>query len=168
MEETRETVTDFLDLGTKVTADGDCSHEIKSRLLLGRKATTNLDSILESRDINLPTNVCLVKAIVFLWSCMDVSWIIKRRKVAQSYATLWSHGQWPTRFLWGKSTGVNRISFSRGSSGLGDQTQVSCIAGRCFNVWATRKAQRKLSTKDLMLFNCSVGDDSWESLRLQD
>ena len=73
MEETRETVTDFLYLGAKVTAYGDCSHEIKRRLLLGRKATTNLDSILESRDINLPTNVCLVKAIVFLWSCMDVS-----------------------------------------------------------------------------------------------
>ena len=73
MEETRETVTDFLYLGAKVTADGDCSHEIKRRLLLGRKATTNLDSILESRDINLPTNVCLVKAIVFLWPCMDVS-----------------------------------------------------------------------------------------------
>ena len=71
--ETRETVTDFLYLGAKVTAYGDCSHEIKRRLLLGRKATTNLDSILESRDINLPTNVCLVKAIVFLWSCMDVS-----------------------------------------------------------------------------------------------
>ena len=115
MEETRETVTDFLYLGAKVTAYGDCSHEIKRRLLLGRKATTNLDSILESRDINLPTNVCLVKAIVFLWSCMDVSWIIKRIKVAQSYATLWSHGLWPTRFLWGKSTGVNSISFSRGS-----------------------------------------------------
>ena len=73
MEETRETVTDFLYLGAKVTAYGDRSHEIKRRLLLGRKATTNLDSILESRDINLPTNVCLVKAIVFLWSCMDVS-----------------------------------------------------------------------------------------------
>ena len=73
MEETRETVTDFLYLGAKVTADGDCSHEIKRRLLLGRNTTTNLDSILESRDINLPTNVCLVKAIVFLWPCMDVS-----------------------------------------------------------------------------------------------
>ena len=60
-------------LGAKVTADGDCSHEIKRHLPLGRKATINLDSILESRDINLPTNVCLVKAIVFPWSCMDVS-----------------------------------------------------------------------------------------------
>ena len=64
-------MTDFLDLGTKVTADGDCSHEIKRHLLLGRNATTNLDSILESRDINLPTNVCLVKASfsVVMYGC---------------------------------------------------------------------------------------------------
>ena len=61
--ETMETVTDFLLLGSKITADHDCSHEIKRHLLLGRKAMTNLDSILKSRDITLPTNVCLVKAI---------------------------------------------------------------------------------------------------------
>ena len=60
-----ETVTDFIFLSSKITADGDCSHEIKSRLLLGRKAMTNLDSILKSRDITLPTKVCLVKAMVF-------------------------------------------------------------------------------------------------------
>ena len=63
--ETVETVTDFIFLGFKITADGDCSHEIKRRLLLGRKAMTNLDSILKSRDITLPTEVCLVKAMVF-------------------------------------------------------------------------------------------------------
>ena len=63
--ETMETVTDFIFLGSKITADGDCSHEIKRHLLLGIKAITNLDSILKSRDINLPTNVCLVKAFVF-------------------------------------------------------------------------------------------------------
>ena len=63
--EKMETVTDFIFLGSKITADGDCSHEIKRHLLLGIKAITNLDSILKSRDINLPTNVCLVKAIVF-------------------------------------------------------------------------------------------------------
>ena len=61
-----ETVTDFIFLGSKITADGDCRHEIKRRLLLGRKATTNWDSILKSRDINLSTKVCLVKAMVFL------------------------------------------------------------------------------------------------------
>ena len=63
--ETMETVTDFIVLGSKITADGDCSHEIKRHLLLGRRALTNLDSILKSRDITLPTKVCLVKAMVF-------------------------------------------------------------------------------------------------------
>ena len=64
--ETMETVTDFIFLGSKITAVGDCSHEMKRCLLLGRKAMTNLDSILKSRDITLPTKVCLVKAMVFL------------------------------------------------------------------------------------------------------
>ena len=63
--ETMETVADFLFLSSKITADGDCSHEIKKHLLLGRKVMTNLDSILKSRDITLPTKVCLVKAMVF-------------------------------------------------------------------------------------------------------
>ena len=60
-----ETVTDFIFLGSKITVDGDCSHEIKRHLLFGRKAMTNLDSILKSRDITLPTKVCIVKAMVF-------------------------------------------------------------------------------------------------------
>ena len=63
--ETVETMTDFIMGGSKITADGDCSHEIKSRLLLGRKAVTNIDSILKSRDITLPTKVRLAKALVF-------------------------------------------------------------------------------------------------------
>ena len=74
-----ETVTDFIFLGSKLTADGDCNHEIKRRLLLGRKAMTNLDSILKSRDIILPTKVHLVKAMVFpvvMYRC--VSWTIKK------------------------------------------------------------------------------------------
>ena len=73
--ETVESVSDFIFLGSKITADGDCSHEIKRRLLLGRKVMTNLDSILKSRDITLPTKVRLIKAMVlwfFQWSCMDV------------------------------------------------------------------------------------------------
>ena len=70
--ETMETVKDFILGGSKITAGGDCSHEIKRRLFLGRKAMTNLDSILKSRDITLPTEIHLVKAIVFQWSCMDV------------------------------------------------------------------------------------------------
>ena len=70
--ETVETVTDFILGGSKITADGDCSHEIKRYLLLGRKVMTNLDSMLKSRDITLPTKFRLVKAMVFQWSCMDV------------------------------------------------------------------------------------------------
>ena len=67
-----ETVTDFILGSSKITVDSDCSHEIKRRLLLGRKAMTNLDRILKSRDITLPTKVHLVKAMVFQWSYMDV------------------------------------------------------------------------------------------------
>ena len=70
--ETVETVADFILGGFKITADGDCSHEIKRRLLLGRKVMTNLDSILKSREITLSTKVHLVKAMVFQWSCTDV------------------------------------------------------------------------------------------------
>ena len=98
-----ETVADFIFLSSKITADGNCSHEIKRRLLPGRKVMTNLDSLLKSRDITLPTKVCLVKAMVFQWSRMDVR-----------------VGQW-----------------------------------------------RRLSAKELMLLNCGIGEDSWESLGLQ-
>ena len=74
-----ETVTDFIFLGSKITADGDCSHEIKRRLLLGRKAMTNLDSVLKSRDITLPTKVYIVKAMIFpvvMYGCE--SWTIEK------------------------------------------------------------------------------------------
>ena len=77
--ETVETMSDFILGGSKITADGDCSHEIKRRLLLGRKVMINLDSILKSRDITLPTNVCLVKAMVFpvvMYGCE--SWTVKK------------------------------------------------------------------------------------------
>ena len=77
--ETVETVSDFIFLGSKITADGDCSHEIKRRLLLGRKVTTNLDGIFKSRDITLPTKVHLVKATVFpvvMYECE--SWTVKK------------------------------------------------------------------------------------------
>ena len=70
--ETVETVSDFIFLGSKITADGDCNHEIKRHLLLGRKVMTNLDSIFKSRDITLSTKVCLVKAMVFPLVIMDV------------------------------------------------------------------------------------------------
>ena len=77
--ETMETVRDFIFGGSKITADGDCSHEIKRHLLLGRKAMTNLESTLRSRDITLPTKVCLVKAMVFpviMYGCEG--WTIKK------------------------------------------------------------------------------------------
>ena len=77
--ETIETVRDFILLASKITADGDCSHKIKRRLLLGRKAMTNLESILKSKDITLPTKVCLVKAFpVVMYGCE--SWTIKKAK----------------------------------------------------------------------------------------
>ena len=94
--ETMETVIDFIFLGSKINTDGDCSHEIKRRLLLGRIAMTNLDSVLKGRDITLPTTVCLVKAMVFPVVMYDVN--------------------------------------------VGPQ--------------------RKLNTEELMLLNCSVGEDS--------
>ena len=89
--ETTETVRDFIFLGSKITVDGDYSHEIKRRLLLGRKAMTNLDSILKSRDITLPTKAHLVKAMVFvavMYGCE--SWTIKKDERQRIYAfELW-------------------------------------------------------------------------------
>ena len=174
--ETIGTVADFILLGSKITADGDHSHEIKRYLLFGRKPMTNLDSILKGRDITLPTKVHLVKAMVFpvvMYGCeLDhkESWK-KESTVAQSWPTLCNpmdcslpassiHRIFQARVLkW------VAISFSRGSSRPRDQTWVSRISGRCFNVWATR--EELMSMKELMLLNCGVGDDSWESLELQ-
>ena len=85
--ETVETMTDFIFLGSKVTADGDCSHEIKRHLLLARKAMTNLDSILKSRDITLPTKIHLIKAMIFsvvMYGCE--SWTIKKAECRIIYA----------------------------------------------------------------------------------
>ena len=92
--ETIETVTDFVFLGSKITADGDCSHEIKRRLLLGRKAMTNIDSILKSRDITLPTKVRLVKAMVFsmvMYGCE--SWTIKNLSAEELMLLNWGVGE---------------------------------------------------------------------------
>ena len=86
-EETTETVTDFIFLGSKITPDGDCSHEIKRCLLLGRKGMTNLDSILKSRGITLPTKVHIVKAMVFavvMYECE--SWTIKKAECQRTDA----------------------------------------------------------------------------------
>ena len=89
--ETMETVTDYIFLGSKITADGDCSHEIKRHLLLGRKVITNLDSVLKSRDITFLTKVCIVKALVFpviLYGCE--SWTLKKAEYRRTDAfELW-------------------------------------------------------------------------------
>ena len=104
--ETVETVSDFIFLGSKTTADGDCSHEIKRRLLLGRKVMSNLDSIFKSRDITLPTKVCLVKAMVFpvvMYGCG--SWTVKKAECRRVNAfELWCWRRllkvpWPARRL---------------------------------------------------------------------
>ena len=99
--ETMETVTDFIFWGSKITADGDCNHEIKRRLLLGRKVMTNLDSILKNRDVTLPRKVCLVKAMVFpavMYGCE--SWIIKKAEHRRIDAfELWCWGR-PLRVPW--------------------------------------------------------------------
>ena len=82
-----EVMTGFLFLGSKITADGDCSHEVRRRLLLDRKAMTNLDSMLKNRDIILPTNVCLFKAMIFplvTYSCE--SWTVKKTECQRIYA----------------------------------------------------------------------------------
>ena len=86
-----ETVADFIFLGSRITADGDCSHEIKRHLLIGRKSMTNLDSILKSRDITLPTKVRLVKAMVFpVVMCRCESWTVKKAECRRTDAfELW-------------------------------------------------------------------------------
>ena len=105
--ETMETVTDFVYLGSKITEDGDCSHEIKRCLLLGRKAMTNVDSILKSRDITLPTNVHLVKAMVFpvvMYGCE--SWTTKKaeRQSIDAFELGLGQDSWESLALQGDQT----------------------------------------------------------------
>ena len=88
--ETVETVSDFILGGSKITVDGNCSHEIKRRLILGRKAMTNLESILKSNDITLPTKIHIIKAMIFPASFIDVSWAIKKAECKKIYSfELW-------------------------------------------------------------------------------
>ena len=105
--ETVETVTDFIFLGSKITADDDCSHEIKRRLLLGRKVVTNLDNILKSRDITLSTKVHLVEAMVFSVMCMNVRVGLYRKLSAEELMLLKSgvgEDSWESLGLQGDST----------------------------------------------------------------
>ena len=110
--ETMETVTDFIFLGSKITADGDCSHEIKRHLLLGRKAMNNLDSILKSRDITLLTKVCLVKAIVFP-AVMYASELDIHTDGAEDLQSFPASGSFPMSQLFassGQSIGVSALA----------------------------------------------------------
>ena len=127
----RETMREFIFGGSKITADGDYSHEVKRYLVLGRKAMTNVDSILKSRDITLPTKVCLVKAMLFLvvmYGCEIV-----KVKVAQLCLTLWDPMDYTVHgILQARPLEWVVFPFSMGSSQPMDQTQVSCTAGRFF------------------------------------
>ena len=131
--ETVETVSDFIFLGSKITADGDCSHEIKRHLLLGRKVMTNLDSIFKSRDITLPTEVRLVKAMVFpvvMYGCE--SWTVKKAECRRIDAfKLW---------CWRRLLRVPCTARS-------NQSILKEISPGC-------------SLEELMLLNCGVGEDS--------
>ena len=150
--ETMETVTDFIFLHSKITANDDCNHEIKRHLLLGRKAMTNLDSILKSRDITLPTKVRLVKATAFpvvMYACE--SWTIKTAESESEVAQLCPSLRHPCSLPRSSVHGIFQagvlewvaISFSRGSSWPRDRTRVSCIVGRHFTVWATREVPKE-------------------------
>ena len=134
--------TDFLFLGSKITADGDCSHEIKRHLLLGRKPVTNLDSILKSREIALPTKSIKSKLWFFqlLYGCEN--WTIKKACESHSLLSysLWPHGLYSPWNSSGQNTGVDSCSFSRGFFQPRDQTQVSCITSGFLTSWATRNA----------------------------
>ena len=148
--ETVETVTDFMFLGSKITADGDCSHEVKGRLLLGRKAMTNLDSIFISRDITLPTKVHLVKAMIFpvvMYGCE--SWTIKKAAASAKSLQLC-----PT------------LSGPMDCSPPGSSVH-GIFQARILEWVAIAFSERKLSTEELMLLNCGIREDSWESLGLQ-
>ena len=153
-----ETETEFIFGGSKITADGDCSHEIKRHFLLGRKAMTNLDSILKSRDITLPTKVRLVKAMVFpvvMYECE--SWTIKKVKVkvkllsrVRLFTAPWT--AWSTRLLcpWdfpGKSTGV-------GCHFLLQIKKAECQKIDAFELWCWRKTlESPLDCKEIQPVN---------------
>ena len=147
-----ETMTDFILGGSKITADGDCSHEIKRCLLLGRKVKTSLDSILKSRDSTLPTKVHLVKAMVF--PVVMYGW-------EKAMATHSSVLDWRIPGT-GEPDGLPSMGLHRVRH---DWRNLAAAAATCMDVRIG--LQRKLSTKELMLLNCGVGEDSWESLALQ-
>ena len=129
--ETMETVTDFIFLSSKITTDGDCSHEIKRRLLLGRKVMTNLDSILKDRNITLLTKVCLVKATVFLVVKFQFS-SVQSLSCVWLFATPWTH-QAPLSMGFSRQEYWNGLPFPSPGIFLTQGTShISCIAGGFF------------------------------------
>ena len=160
-----ETVSEFVFWGSKITADGDCSHEIKRRLLLGRKVMTNLDSIVKSREITLPTKFHLVKDMVFpvvMNGCE--SWSIKKAECRRTDAfELWCWRRllrvpWTARRS--NQSILKEISSEYSLKGLMLKLKLQYLS-HLIGLW------RKLSIEELMLLNCGVGEDSWESLGLQ-
>ena len=176
--ETMETVADFIFGGSKITADGDCSHKIKRHLLLGRKAMTNLDSLLKIRDITLPTKVHIVKGMAF----PAVTYGCEKVKVAQVCPMLCDPMDYTVhRILQAKILEWVASPFSRAPSQPRDQTQVSHIVGGFFTSWATREVMWDLRCEDgcedwtikkaehqrIDAFELWCWEDSWESLGLQ-
>ena len=169
--ETMETVTEFIWGGFKMTADGDCSHEIKRCLLLGRKAMTNLNSLLKSRDITLPTKVHLVKAMVFpvvVYGCE--SWTIKKvSEVVQlcpTFAAPWTVAhQAPPSMEFSRQEYWSGLPFPS-PGGLPDprietgSPAMQADAQMLYDLSHQGSPERNLSTKELMLLNCGVREDS--------
>ena len=151
--------------GSKITADGDCSHEIKRRLPLRRKVMSNLDSILKSRDIILPTNVCLVKvndfsnSHVWIWELdYKESWVPKNwcfwamvlEGTPESPMDCSLPGSSVHEIFQARVLEWVAISFSRGSSQPRDQTHFSCIGSRRFTIWDTREVSRVFSNESAL------------------
>ena len=147
-------------MGSKITADGDCSHEIKRPLLLRRKTKTNLDSAVKSRGITLLTEVHLVKALVFQWSCMDVSGTIKKaeHQIIDVFE-LW---------CWRRLLSVPWTARRSNQSILKEISPGCSILSIHYLIYSSLASERNLSTKELMLLNCAVGEDSLESLEQQE
>ena len=163
---TVETMTNFIFLDSQITADGDYSHDIKRCLLIGRKAMTNLDSILKIRDITLPTNVRLVKALgfssghVWIWELdYKESWMLGVGALGRPSGMVWG-GRREEGSGWGIHGYLWRIHFDIW------QNQYNIVKLKN-KIKFKKKKERKLSTKELMLLNCDVGEDSWESLGWQ-
>ena len=169
-----ETVIDFISLGSKITADGDCGHEIKRHSLFGRKAMTNLDSILKSRDITLLTKVCLVKAMVFpvvMYGCEN--WTIKKAEHWRIDAfELWWWGTllrvpWTVRRS--NQSILKEISSEYSLEGLMLKLKLQYFGQLMRSTDSFEKTLmdmrvglwRRLSAKELMLLNYGVGEDSW-------